>query len=1565
MSKPIIQANESLVLNGEFKQAFTHWKKGPINPNWLGTADESYEGVPIRFLKAGNRSSVSQLLAAPKAPAANARYALSFLCEMRHSEAGRLVVKVDGQPHEQVIALLPGEPRDAVQDQARLREGQPLVFQPISYEEDLDLPFEAHDTLEVSVFSPPNAAGDLISSVCVTRINLQLHLEPAVMRMLRLDEQSLSASGPLYICLGASGDLAHQLEFVPDPDNAWLDTQAALTSDDNPLGAIVATPAWGVNHPLASAWTLDCPLIGDQDPYLFSLNLLNQYTADPYPVQVSLGHHRLAFHDVLEAAYYPVLEYNQSVRLGVQVTSYYTGQPLSGRTVSWSSTIRQIRDSAETGTDGWAYFDCLPTQAGDFEIEASVESPYYATGVVTQTLAVRVLATDPWKEVQAVVEGEQAPWEDKIGYPNRGSDYPVDLKLPADSPLQGTALSLHWSGDSHEQLGVVVSPALETPVPVTGAELAWTLTSEDCLDGQFDLQLVCSKLLLPSPKKSMSLARNLVKVGEVREANKFPVVDESESVLLRVQVVHFTVSGDGDPVVNAQVQWTVAADPIANVTTGSGGWASVWYTPQSAGDKVVVASIKAHGEAVAVEQPFDVKAIATSPWKDEVTIRLDDVEVQRNGLGVLCRRGQTHKLKVVPKSGSAWIGQNISLHWRGADPDIGLVPADLGTPKPLVAAGTEWNLASQVGTSISSLFELELRLESVSVVRELTGRLVAEDLAEEISLRLDQIIASLDAQTLYPCLGALHRFSVLPNALSPLVGLESTLAWAGTSAEDLGATVRPALNLAQPVHDGGAIWVLDFTASEQPGQFSLAWAIPSLDFVATAKPMTLAHNKVRIHDWRDSPVDPVVGQEPAWLWVQVLSHFTGRVVAGVPVTWAADGSSNEPTNADGWSGFAVVPASAAEQAVKASVSSPYDGYEEERLFALTALAEDPWAGLMVQFDGAPAEPWGEKTYFPRRKGEHVFELTAAENSPLFERDLTLGMTGTGPTALGIRFLPEALGMPRRFSREGLQYMFKADDLKDGSFALRLASQRLASLSPANAMSLGEGEQVLKIRFDSSVSQTLDWEQELVEQVTVVSSISGRPIAGVTVMWRSDDLGGVTSVTDYYGVARVRFVPTTPGAAQLTATVGEGEQLQTVALTYFLNEPRKIQSLGSDKPNGHLGELVSAVVTVVSAMTGEPLQDVEVMWEYPNITIASTRTETDGRAHVQFRLPGVRKGLLQAVVPGGYAGWEVALMVFELVPNEMTWLQEFKPYVNGEPVKWPDVELNLVTGEVCTLTLDYEYSWLIGDPDAQILLEYKPGEEAQGLVFDPPLGQLVVMAQGTTSLSWSITADETAQSGTFVLQFGIPLIAEFPKSPPLPGNVVVHELDVKLDEVSVAFGGDAYPCHGARHTLTVRSKVAGQAASEQVRLIWDGESAESLGVIVTPPLDSPQFLTPEGVTWQLNCSGTTRNGEFSLRMQKVDSGDTTEPLALTLAHNFVRVERWETLAPKTESPPPDRVKYIRALSRFTNRAAPNVAILVDGQPSELRTDARGQAEKWEFGDEHFYLTIYNQYDGSTV
>ncbi|WLH34477.1 hypothetical protein PSH79_21480 [Pseudomonas sp. FP2196] len=1249
MNEPVIQANESLVRNGDFNNALSHWTRKGL----VGVDADIYEGWLTNFMDVGVGGVATQTITVPKKPDTNARYELTFLCELRtgvswSGDSGWLRI-LKGGDVLMSIELKKGASRNVEQDQAHLAAGQPLVFIPIAYQASLDeLAFDSGDELSVQISGVPANPSDNRSTVCITRIDLQLKLEPLKLQAICLDQEVLTPGQTLYLCLGASlgggqGNpslyIPHNLSFVPEAGNAWLDTQVALTSPGNPLDAVKAVPDWGVNHEVASPWSLDCPMLGEEKSYDFSINLINQYNAEPYSIDVSLGHHRVGIRESQEAAYYPVFEYGQSVRLGVQVISFYTSQALDGRRVTWASAGQGVLATGTTNEQGWVYHDFAPSHAGDFIVTASVDSPYYASGEVTHAFEVTVLATDPWKDLRAVVENAETPWE-VTGYPNRGSDHPFIMRLPAESPLRGTDLSLHWSGAGHEQLGVTVSPALREPVPFDGEDIVWTLTSEDRLDGRFELSLVCSKLLLPSPGKPMSLARNRVKVGAVREANKFPLVDESEGVLLRVQAVHDVAGGDGDPVSNALVEWQIPDGDTVYEVTGSGGWASVLYTPKTVGEKIVTARLKAHPDAVSVERPFTVTAIDTSPWKNQVSIWLDDVEVERNSLGLLCRRGQTSTLKVVPQAGSEWIDQNISLHWRGGDPDIGLKPADLASPKPLSEAGVEWKLVSEKDSSLSSLFELELRLENLPSVRELSGRLMAEDLTEEVALMFDQIRSALDAQKLYPCLGAVHRFNVLPHALSPLVGLEASLTWSGTPVESLGATVKPVMEYPQTLSDGGANWTLDFTASPEPGEFALTLALPQLNFEAVAKPMALAHNKVRFEASRESAVDPVIGQEPAWMWVQVYSHFTGRPVDQAPVNWIIDEkTSHEATTADGWSGFAFAPQTVGEQWVTASLLSPYDGYEERLPIKLLALDEDPWSGLTVEFDGQAPQPWGQKTYFPRRNGTYRLTVKAEQGNALLDRQLTLGMTGTGPRPLGIQFTPSVLGIPKLFSSAGFSYDFTVADLTDGGFALCLASERLASLSPANAMSLGRGEQVVKIAERQRVNQTLLWGEAVTERVTVISVVSGRPMVGVTVTWRSPDLGLVTSTTNFYGVAKIDFLPTTPGAFELTATVGNELYSDSVSLAYFLSEPRQINALVVDEPGGYPGQLMTAQAWVVSAKTGEPMADVEVMWEYDNTLIPATLTDAKGMATCSFTF-GTPDEALWASVKGGLTGWDV-------------------------------------------------------------------------------------------------------------------------------------------------------------------------------------------------------------------------------------------------------------------------------------------------------------------------------------
>ena len=1237
MNEPIIQANHNLVINGDFTQGKTEWK----TTGSVGVGEDDSPGGRVKLLMLSHEGWASQEINIPKTPDIDAQYKLCFLCETAHTESGWLRV-FKGTQALLEIELLPGSTPDLEQE-----GGQPL-FVPRTYEETLDASFVASDTLRIEIRSPKNDPNDFYSNIRITSIDLQLYLEPLRLQKMCLDEQIVASGKTLHLCLGTTIlGVPHQLTFTPEPENAWENTEASLNSVGNPQEAIIATPAWGSNQPLGSPWLLDCPWVGDEERYEFELTLRNKYTSAPWTIPISLGHHRLAFRDEQQASHYPVLEYeDQGVWLGVRVVSYYTSQSIAGQTVNWSVAGQGVQAAAVTNEQGWAGFYFQPEAAGDVVVTATVASPYYAEGEVSTRFEVKVLATDPWNDLKEIIDGTPTDW-DTPGYPNRGSTHQLQVRLPADSPLLNTTLALRWSGDGHEQLGVVVEPPVGRPVPVESLDTGWSLTCEDRLDGRFKLSLVCSMLKLPAPEKIMSLARNIVRIADVREANKYPVVADREVVLLRLQVVHVTTRGDGEGVIDARVDWDTLDGPFST-RTGTGGWASLSFMPRQVGEQVVTASVKAYEGAVGIERKFDVKAIASSSWKDKVAIKVDNQPITTI-LGVVCYRGDSHTLQVEALPGSPLIGQNITLEWRGTPPGIGLAASDVGTPKTLPAEGSlTWTLDSDLVGSISSLFEMKLTCAGLED-RELFGRLMKRNFQDELSVVLDQITTTR-GQQLYPCLGASHRYTLRPHALSPLVGLNIAPLWvSGEPPDKLGIKVEPALITEQWLEAGGATWTLDCSSAPAPADFSLLFQTPFGH--VDANPMKLDHNKFRIEASHESAVDPVVGQDPAWMWAKVVSHFTDLAVDQVPVKWTVDEQPQEhKTAADGWSGFPYLPTTGGDKTVEARVISPYDGFEDSRSMTVKALDSDPWEQVTLCFDDQVEHSLGEQTFFPRRNGDYRLEVKAPLGSALFGKYLTLGMRGTGPTELGIRFEEPRLGEPRYFSEAGLTYQFRAGDLKDGSFGLGFSSSRLARLSPVNAFSLGAGSKVVKIAERQRINRTLLWKEAVSEQITVISVVSGKPMVGMTVTWCSPDLGVVTSTTNFYGVAKIDFVPTTPGAFELTATVGDELYSDSVSLPYFLHEPRKIHSLTSPNPSGQVGQKVSATVNVVSAVTGEPLQDIEVEWEYPDRVLAPTMTDVAGDASVEFRLPGISQGTLQATVRGGYVGWEVRSMEFRVVPT---------------------------------------------------------------------------------------------------------------------------------------------------------------------------------------------------------------------------------------------------------------------------------------------------------------------------
>lgn len=1234
-----VLANQNLVAYGSFESILTGWTEYPKNSRWVTVSSQKYNGEDINTLSAGYGASVSQEIVAPITPGLEAQYVLKFLCESRHTGTGLVSLSSPNMAPVD-IQIPPGRQRNT---------GQPLDFVPVEYSIALPATFSARDILTFSLTSPTSRPDDDHLLVYLSRVIIELHLGPLKLKEFILNGQPHPSTSLVPLCLGAENTATHMLGFHVEEGNVWEGTDYSLEFGSNPDEAVVAYPDASIDHPLHEGRALSCPALDLSAAHPMTLKLWSQYHAAPYLLQASLWHHRLDFLEVLDAAYFPILALNQSVKLGVRVASFYTRQTLEGVPVTWTVTGSSIQVNVTTGADGWAYLDFLPDVKGVVNISASAPSLFYTSGVVTQDFEVTVLEKNPMDEVMAVVEGKPEPWALKTGWLNRASKY--DLRVTVPAVLERTNMSLGWKGDSQEQLEVDVSPQVNKEVPVPSSlELLWSMENGDVLDGSFHLHLTCSQLLLPSADKLMRLARNELEIGRVIEADKTCVVDELESATVQVEVLHKVTAGDGDPVQGALVKWMLPDGTIVHSTTGAGGWTSVSYRPTSPGDHVIVVRIQAHPDAIPIEWSFVISAIATSRWKSEVTFLLDGVAVQRNTLGVLCRRGQTHTLKVLPIEGRDWIGKNISLNWRGEDPDIGLVISDPGMSKILVEEGVEWTLTSEVASSFSRRFEVEFRLEGEPTVRELSGRLLHADLGVELSLLLDQVSRPLTGQQFDPCLGAVHSFKVLPNALSALLGLNIWLKLTGTPLDQLGASINPAPDQPHPLDAGGVHWELNFTDAVA-GLFNLIVSVPELNFVAVATPMKLDHNKLRLATLRDPAVDPVVWRDTAWIWAWVVSHFTGKPVAGALVIWEAEGTSTEvKSDAGGASGYGMVPKSPGEHLVTGSIFSRFDGFKEARSTSVTALPSDPWDTFRVSMDGLTAVAPGEQTYYPRRKAQHSLEVSAPADNALIGRKLTLGMGGNAPSKLGFVFATSnILGLAQPF-QGNLRYVFSLLDQTDGSCTFRFGAERLARLSPEIHLSVGPGAPVWKISATTLAPPTLYWKETFTAEVKVISSISQRPMAGVPVEFQGEN--GVKSMvaTDYYGVARYSFIPTITGLNEVIAKVGAGEFSDSVKLPYILLAPRKIESFTSPETSAPVGARVSADIRIVSFLNDQPVSGARVVWSFLDFVLPDSITGADGGAHVEFRLPGMNRALLKATVEGGVAGWVGRHIEFSAIPT---------------------------------------------------------------------------------------------------------------------------------------------------------------------------------------------------------------------------------------------------------------------------------------------------------------------------
>lgn len=382
----------------------------------------------------------------------------------------------------------------------------------------------------------------------------------------------------------------------------------------------------------------------------------------------------------------------------------------------------------------------------------------------------------------------------------------------------------------------------------------------------------------------------LYDIGDAGRVLGQPVVEEQQSVLLRVQI---KTGSTGEPASGVHVDWRLVEGEgvMANTETDRDGWAEYRFHPGTAGSHEVLADITDDNNGVAMSWLFEVTALQHDDWAQEAGLYLNGVLVDLATGDIALLRGKTYSLELRVNQESRLIGSWVMLQdlWEGEQAGLQFSPA-IGLPQ-LVEEGKPvvWSVSCNEADGV----HFGLNLTSPLLPDwHLPGKVHALD------LMFDTFAKVFGAEPAYPCIGATHTLLVKPGVNSLFLGRHVTLELSG-EAPGLGVTVTP--GDFQQMVEKGVSWTLDCRNSVAPGEFAVHLKCEELDFVSQGLPMILGHNKVQVAE-RYGPVETGAPVFDDWdSRIRTSSSFTQQVAEGVPVTVVIDEEiSHRLTSSDGW-----------------------------------------------------------------------------------------------------------------------------------------------------------------------------------------------------------------------------------------------------------------------------------------------------------------------------------------------------------------------------------------------------------------------------------------------------------------------------------------------------------------------------------------------------------------------------------------------------------------------------------------------------------------------------------------